>query len=74
MIETFEDYCIKYGIDEEYPMTTPSLIKSMRAAELHARALDAPVLFVDAGRCPYEDDWEDEGGLTIDPDDGIIET
>jgi len=23
---------------------------------------------------PEEDDWEDEGGLTIDPDDGIIET
>jgi hypothetical protein len=22
---------------------------------------------------PEEDDWEDEGGLTIDPDDGIIE-
>jgi len=23
---------------------------------------------------PEEDDWEDEGGLTIDPEDGIIET
>ena len=22
---------------------------------------------------PEEDDWEDEGGLTIDPKDGIIE-
>ena len=22
---------------------------------------------------PEEDDWEDEGGLTIDPEDGIIE-
>ena len=22
---------------------------------------------------PEEDDWESEGGLTIDPDDGIIE-
>ena len=22
---------------------------------------------------PEEDDWEDEGGLTIDPDSGIIE-
>jgi len=21
-----------------------------------------------------EEDWEDEGGLTIDPEDGIIET
>ena len=23
---------------------------------------------------PEEDDWEDEGGLTIDPEDGIIRT
>jgi len=23
---------------------------------------------------PEEDDWESEGGLTIDPEDGIIET
>jgi len=23
---------------------------------------------------PEEDNWEDEGGLTIDPEDGIIET
>ena len=23
---------------------------------------------------PEEDDWEGEGGLTIDPDSGIIET
>ena len=23
---------------------------------------------------PEEDDWEDEGGLTIDPEDGIIES
>ena len=22
---------------------------------------------------PEEDDWEDEGGLTIDPEDGIID-
>ena len=22
---------------------------------------------------PEEDDWEDEGGLTIDPEDGIME-
>jgi hypothetical protein len=22
---------------------------------------------------PEEDDWESEGGLTIDPEDGIIE-
>ena len=60
MRETFEDYCIKYGIDEEYPMTAPSLIKAMRAAELHARALDVPVLFVDAGRCPYTDDPQED--------------
>ena len=23
---------------------------------------------------PEEDDWEDEGGLTIDPEDGIMES
>jgi len=23
---------------------------------------------------PEEDDWEGEGGLTIDPEDGIIES
>ena len=22
---------------------------------------------------PEEDDWEDEGGLTIDPEDGIMD-
>ena len=60
MIETFADYCIKYGIDEEYPMTTPNLIKSMRAAELQTRALEFPVLFVDAGSCPYTDDPQED--------------
>jgi len=49
--ETFEEYCMKYGIDEEYPMTPPIQIKAMREAEKKARAIDMkfPAIFHEYG-------------------------
>ena len=58
--ESFEDYCIKYGIDEEYPMTAPALIKAMRAAETQARSLDIkfPAIFHEYGVAITDSDDE----------------